>query len=121
MRVCRSIIEHGVAQGIQPDILYSGGLIRAVKVARMAAIAGLECTVHMSGGGLGFLYVAHFASCIANPGPHQEYKGADDTLPVSSDTSSLHCEKGMLQVPTGPGLGVTLEPQFLGRAAVVSA
>ena len=121
LRGFRSIIEHGVAQVIQPDILYSGGLIRTVKVARMAAIAGLECTVHMSGGGLGFLYVAHFASCIANPGPHQEYKGADDTLPVSSDTSSLKCEKGILQVPTGPGLGVTLEPQFLAKAAPVSA
>ena len=121
LRGFRSIIEHGVAQVIQPDILYSGGLIRAVKVARMAAIAGLECTVHMSGGGLGFLYVAHFASCIPNPGPHQEYKGADDTLPVSSDTSSLRCEKGILQVPTGPGLGVTLEPQFLNRAAAVTA
>lgn len=121
LRGFRSIIEHGVAQVIQPDILYSGGLIRAVKVARMAAVAGLECTVHMSGGGLGFLYVAHFASCIANPGPHQEYKGADDTLPVSSDTSSLQCEKGILQVPTGPGLGVTLEPQFLSKAATVTA
>ncbi|HEY3439430.1 MAG TPA: mandelate racemase/muconate lactonizing enzyme family protein [Paludibaculum sp.] len=121
LRGFRSIIEHGVAQVIQPDILYSGGLIRAVKVARMAAIAGLECTVHMSGGGLGFLYVAHFASCIPNPGPHQEYKGADDTLPVSSDTSSLQCEKGLLQVPTGPGLGVTLEPQFLNKAAAVTA
>ena len=75
----------------------------------------------MSGGGLGFLYVAHFASCIANPGPHQEYKGDDDTLPVSSDTSSLKCEKGILQVPTGPGLGVTLDPQFLGKAEAVTA
>jgi L-alanine-DL-glutamate epimerase-like enolase superfamily enzyme len=121
LRAFRSIIEHGVAQVVQPDILYSGGLIRAVKVARMAAIAGLECTVHMSGGGLGFLYVAHFASCIPNPGPHQEYKGADDTLPVSSDTSSLACENGVLQVPTGPGLGVTLDPQFLGKATAVTA
>lgn len=121
LRAFRSIIEHGVAQVVQPDILYSGGLIRAIKVARMAAIAGLECTVHMSGGGLGFLYVAHFASCIPNPGPHQEYKGADDTLPVSSDTSSLTCEKGILKVPTGPGLGVTLDPQFLGKATAVTA
>lgn len=101
LRGFRRIIENGVAQVIQPDILYSGGLIRAVKVARMAAIAGLECTVHMSGGGLGFLYVAHFASCIPNPGPHQEYKGADDALPVSSDTSSLKCEKGI--TPTNCG------------------
>lgn len=121
LRGFRRIIENGVAQVIQPDILYSGGLIRAVKVARMAAIAGLECTVHMSGGGLGFLYVAHFASCIPNPGPHQEYKGADDALPVSSDTSSLKCEKGILQVPSGPGLGVTLDPAFLNKAAAVTA
>ncbi len=121
LRGFRRIIEHGVARVIQPDLLYSGGLIRAVKVARMAAAAGLECTPHMSGGGLGFLYVAHFASCIPNPGPHQEYKGEDDTLPVSSDTSSLKCEKGLLRVPTGPGLGVTLAPHFLAKALPVTA
>lgn len=121
LRGFRRIIENGVAQVIQPDLLYFGGLIRAIKVARMAAIAGLDCTAHMSGGGLGFLYVAHFASCIANPGPHQEYKGQDDTLPVSSDTSSLKSEKGVLQVPSGPGLGVTLDPEFLNNAVAVTA
>src|SRR5262249_23849775 len=66
LRSFRRIIETGVARVIQPDLLYFGGLTRSVKVARMAAAAGLECTPHMSGGGLGYLYIAHFASCVQN-------------------------------------------------------
>ena len=121
LRGFRRIIETGTAQVVQPDLMYFGGMIRSIKVARMAEVAGLECTPHMSGGGLGFLYVAHFASCVPNAGPHQEYKGDDDVLPVSSDTSSLKSEKGMLTVPTGPGLGVTLDPSLLKNAQVVKA
>lgn len=121
LRGFRRIIEHGIARVIQPDLLYFGGLIRSMKVARMAAVAGLECTPHMSGGGLGFLYIAHFASCLSNGGAHHEYKGEDDNLPVSSPTSSLKSEAGMLTVPTGPGLGVEIDPAFLAQAKVVTA
>lgn len=119
LRGFRRIIEQGIAQVIQPDLLYFGGMIRSIKVARMAAAAGLDCTPHMSGGGLGYLYVAHYASCVPNAGPHQEYKGEGDTLPVTSDTSSLKSESGMLTVPTGPGLGVTIDPAFLKDASLV--
>ncbi len=121
LRNFRRIIETGTAQVIQPDLLYGGGLMRAVKVARMANAAGLPCTPHMSGGGLGYLYVAHFASCVENPGPHQEYKGEEDTLPVECATSSLRSENGMLTVPSGPGLGVEVDPAALRRAATVAA
>jgi L-alanine-DL-glutamate epimerase-like enolase superfamily enzyme len=121
LRNFRRIIETGTAQVIQPDLLYFGGLIRSIKVARMAAAAGLDCTPHMSGGGLGFLYIAHFGSVVPNIGAHQEYKGEDDNLPVHSDTSSLKSEKGMLTVPAGPGLGVSLAPDFLAKAKAVVA
>lgn len=117
----RSMIENGVVQIVQPDLLYFGGMIRSIRVARMAAAAAMECTVHMSGGGLGHLYVLHFASCVPNAGPHQEFKGFENTVPVSSDTSPLKCEGGMIRVPAGPGLGVTIDPDFLGKARVVSA
>ena len=100
----------------QPDLLYFGGMCRSVKVARMAEAAGMECTPHMSGGDLGYLYVAHFASMVPNVGPHQEFKDQDETLPVSSDTSSLKCVNGILKVPTGPGLGVTIDPAFIKAA-----
>ncbi len=120
LRGFRRIIENGVARIVQPDLLYFGGLTRSIKVARMAA-AGLECTPHMSGGGLGYLYIAHFASCVPNCGPHQEYKGEDETLPVECATSSLKSEKGVMKIPNGPGLGVTIDPDLLKRATMVSA
>lgn len=120
MRSFRRIIETGTARIVQPDLLYFGGLTRSIKVARMAAAAGLECTPHMSGGGLGYLYIAHFASCVPNCGPHQEYKGDGETLPVECATSSLKSEKGVMKIPSGPGLGVTIDPALLKRAVVVT-
>jgi L-alanine-DL-glutamate epimerase-like enolase superfamily enzyme len=40
---------------------------------------------------------------------------------VSSDSSSLKSEKGMLKVPTGSGLGIDIDPAFLKQAQVVTA
>jgi L-alanine-DL-glutamate epimerase-like enolase superfamily enzyme len=120
LRRFRWMIEHRCVDVVQPDLFYFGGFIRSIRVARMAAAAGMPCTPHLSDGGLGYLYVAHFASCVPNAGPFQEYKGRDDSLPVSSDSSSLRCVNGMLAVPTGPGLGVTIDPAFVARASVVS-
>ena len=75
LRQFRWMIENGVLQVVQPDLFYFGGMTRVLRLARMAEAAGLECTPHMSGSGLGFLYAAHFASCAPAHGPHQEYKG----------------------------------------------
>ena len=120
LRRFRWMIEHRGVDVVQPDLFYFGGFVRSIRVARMAAAAGIPCTPHMSGGGLGYLYVAHFASCVPNAGPYQEFKGTDDSLPVTSDTSPLTCVGGMLKVPTGPGLGVTIDPAYVKRATIVS-
>jgi L-alanine-DL-glutamate epimerase-like enolase superfamily enzyme len=116
LRQFQWMVGHRSVDVVQPDLFYFGGFIRSIRVARMAAAAGLPCTPHMSGGGLGYLYVAHFASCVSNPGPFQEFKGTDEALPVTSETSSLSSENGTLTVPTGPGLGITIDPEFVGRA-----
>jgi L-alanine-DL-glutamate epimerase-like enolase superfamily enzyme len=115
LRQFRWMIETGVLQVVQPDLFYFGGMIRSLRVARMAEAASLECTPHMSGSGLGFLYAAHFASFAPAHGPHQEYKGTDE-LPVSSPTAPLRAERGVVKVPSGPGLGVVFDPAFV-RAA----
>ncbi len=117
----RWMIENRCVDIVQPDLMYYGGLCRSIKVARMAAAAGMECTPHMSGGDLGYLYVAHFASVMPNAGPHQEFKDQDEDLPVSCDSSSLKSVKGMLKVPTGAGVGVTIDPSFISKAKVITA
>ena len=116
----RWMIRHRAVDVVQPDLHYYGGFIRSLRVARMADAAGLQCTPHMSGSGLGFLDVAHFASCLPNPAPFHEFKG-DTEIPVSSPTSSLKCEHGIIRVPSGPGFGITIDPSFVRAAEKVSA
>jgi L-alanine-DL-glutamate epimerase-like enolase superfamily enzyme len=114
----RWMILNRAVDVVQPDLHYYGGFIRSLRVARMAAAAGLTCTPHMSGSGLGFLDVAHFVSCLPNPAPFHEFKG-DTDIPVTSPTSSLKCQAGLLRVPSGPGFGVTIDPTFMREARPV--
>ena len=64
----RQAILHRMVDIVQPDLHYYGGFVRAMRVARMAALAGMPCTLHMSGSGLGYLDVIHFASSCPDPG-----------------------------------------------------
>lgn len=111
----RWTIAHRGVDVVQPDLHYGGGLIRAAKVARMAAAAGMRVVPHMSGGGLGYLDVVHFASFTPNIGDFMEFKGNTD-LPVACPTSSLKCQRGTVRCPSGPGFGVTVDPAFVTRA-----
>jgi L-alanine-DL-glutamate epimerase-like enolase superfamily enzyme len=115
----RTMIARRVVDIVQPDLHYYGGFIRAIRVARMAHAAGMLCTPHMSGSGLGYLDVAHFVSCIPNPGPHHEFKG-NTRLPIHCDTSSLKCENGVLRVPSGAGYGISIDPSFVRKAEQVT-
>jgi len=119
MRGMMWLLDHDVLQVIQPDLLYFGGLTRSIKVARMAASIGVDCTAHISGGALGFLYMMQFASCVPNIGPFQEFKSNTDQVPVHSDSSSLQSVDGLIDIPTGPGLGVEFDPKFLSQAREV--
>lgn len=112
-------IENRGLDIVQPDLHYGGGLIRATKVARMAAAAGMQVVPHMSGGGLGYLDVVHFASFTPNIGRFMEFKGSTD-LPVACATSSLKVEKGVVRCPDGPGFGVTIDPEFVSKARPVT-
>ena len=117
----RWLIANDAVQIVQPDTYYFGGMIRAMQVARMAAAYGKSCTPHMSGGGLGFLYMVHFVSALANAMPHHEFKGLRTNVPWECRTSALKVIDGKIKVPTGPGLGVDIDPAYLNKHQAVKA
>lgn len=116
----RWVIANRGLDVLQPDLHYYGGFIRSMRVARMAHEAGLLCTPHMSGSGLGYLDAAYFAACIPNPVPFTEYKGNAD-IPVTSETSSLRVEGGTVRIPHGPGFGVVIDPSYVRGSTRVAA
>ena len=117
----RWLIGNNALDIVQPDIFYFGGMIRSMRVARMAEVMGKACTPHISGSGLGYLYMMHFVSALPNAGPFHEFKGFNKYIPLEGPGSSMSSFNGMVVVPTGPGLGMTIDPEFVAKHRVVSA
>jgi len=114
----RWLIAHNALQIVQPDIYYFGGMIRSMKVARMAEAMGKTCTPHISGG-LGYLYMMHFVSALPNAGSYHEFKGNNRETPLECLTSSLEISDGSIRVPTGPGSGIEIDPGFIQKHRIL--
>ena len=97
------ILNRGV-DIVQPDLHYYGGMVRSIRVARMAELAGMPTTVHISGG-FGFVYMLHFASCVRDIGRYQEYKLGTEKYGSWFDPA-IQVKDGKMTVPTGPGVGI---------------
>jgi len=117
----RWMIANNCLQVVQPDLFYFGGFVRSIKVARMAQANGIPCTPHISGSGLGYLYMIHFASCVPYIGPYQEFKGFNRNIPIECLTSKLESINGNVDIPTGPGFGITYDQKFIREAINVLA
>ena len=104
----RWMIHNDAVQVVQPDLHYYGGFIRATRVARMAAQAGMSIVPHMSGEGVGCVDALQFASFTPNMSPFLEYKGSLEQIGPWYDPP-LRLKDGAINVPTGPGLGITAD------------
>jgi L-alanine-DL-glutamate epimerase-like enolase superfamily enzyme len=100
----RWTIANRVCDIVQPDLFYYGGLIRSMRVARMAQLAKMPTTVHISDG-FGFVYMLHFASVVEDIGKYQEYKLGMEKYGAWFDPPIV-VENGLMRVPTGPGVGI---------------
>lgn len=121
LHMFRWLIANDALQIVQPDMFYFGGMIRSMKVARMANAFNKQCTPHISGSGMGYLYMMHFVSAISNAGPYHEFKGFNDELPFDCKTSSITSDNGIVLVPSGPGLGIEIDPAYIARHQIVKA
>jgi L-alanine-DL-glutamate epimerase-like enolase superfamily enzyme len=111
----RWLLANDALDVVQPDNYYFGGMIRSVKVARMAEAFGKTFIPHMSGGGLGYIYNSHIVSVCANAGLHHEFKGFNTHVPFECPTSPLEIVDGKINVPSGPGTGVIIDPEFIEK------
>lgn len=119
LRNFRWLLGNDAVQMVQQDLFYFGGMIRCMKVARMADVLGYPCVPHISGTGLGYIYMMQFVSAIPNAGPYHEYKGLSTGIPFECKTSSLKPEDGILHLPRGIGSGVEIDPGFIAKHRVV--
>ena len=111
----RWLLAHDGIDIVEPDTYYFGGFIRSMRVALMGQAVGKPCVTHMSGGGLGYVYNALFVSALPNSVEHHEFKGYETRIPFECPTSPLTIVSGKMKVPTGHGLGVNIDPEFVAK------
>ena len=114
----RKMIANDTLQIVQPDLHYYGGFIRVTRVARMAAVANKDITVHISNNNCGYAEMVNLCSFTPNMGRFQELKtGMEETAEMFEP--AIVAKDGYLSVPTGPGLGMVHTQDFLKKAVIV--
>jgi L-alanine-DL-glutamate epimerase-like enolase superfamily enzyme len=101
---------------VQPDICYIGGLTRALHVAVMAEKAGLKCVPHSANLSLVTVFTLHMMGAIPNAGPHVEFTIENDPWTKDLYQPALQVRDGKVAIPSGPGWGVTINPEWLKKA-----
>jgi len=116
----RRMIDMRAVDVVQPDICYLGGLTRTVRVAEMAAKAGLPCTPHCANLSMVTLFTMHLLRAIPNAGKYLEFAiEGEDYYPWQDGlfvTSPFTITDGKAMVTDAPGWGVEINPDWLDAA-----
>ena len=113
------IIDNRVCDVIQPDLNYNGGFTRAARVARMARKVNMWICPHNTQTGAASVNILQFAATTPNIGPWMEYVSRGPAKKESWYTPNFEIRNGVIPVPTGPGMGLEFDPDFLKTAKVV--
>lgn len=101
---------------VQPDVCYVGGLARALRVAHMAHQAGLPCTPHSANLSMVTVFTLHLLAAIPNAGPYLEFTIEPSGWTQELFSPALEVRDGHVNVPAGPGWGVTINDSWLAKA-----
>ena len=110
---------------IQPDICASGGLTEAKRIAALASTYGVDVIPHTWGTSIGIHVALHFISNLElMPGRMMvpdfliEYDQTENALREKLTFPSLVMKDGMIEVPTGPGLGIDVNEDILKKYSI---
>jgi D-galactarolactone cycloisomerase len=116
---------------VQPDVCVSGGLSEFVKIHALANSSSVLTVPHVWGSGVALAAALHAVSTVADvpysyapvPGQNQAMIEFDQTPNPLRDellNEEFVLESGHLRVPSGPGLGVTIDDAVLRRYSTQS-
>ncbi|MCP5109865.1 MAG: mandelate racemase/muconate lactonizing enzyme family protein [bacterium] len=122
----RELFLKGCVDIAQPDICASGGVSEWQKIHALASAFGVPVIPHVWGSGIALATALHVLAATppsphtANPVPLQnepvvEFDRNPNPLRDELLTENIALVDGRLPVPQGPGLGIEIDEEVLGR------
>lgn len=105
----RDLLELHAADVIQPDIAHFGGILNTKKLAAWADTYYVLMAPHNVGGPIATAAALHLAACTPNFKIQENFNDFDEPYVLASAPGLPAVEDGCFALPTGPGLGVTLD------------
>lgn len=116
------LMDRGRIDVVQVDVSRAGGLTEARRIAHLARQRNLPCVPHAYSTGVLLAASLHWAASVPN-GWLVEYTVEESPLATGLTGTGLLREplravEGYLTVPDGPGLGIALDEEMVGRFRV---
>ena len=113
----RDLLVRGGVDVIQPDVVLSGGVTGARRIADLAALMGRQWSPHSWTNGIGFLTNLHvalaYSTCPFLEMPFDPPGWGPDRRDWLLPEPIFAAEDGTLRPPDGPGLGIPTDLSWL--------
>ncbi|TDT78684.1 galactonate dehydratase [Arthrobacter sp. AG258] len=114
----RQVLESGVVDIIQPDLSHAGGITEVRKIAAMAETYDVALAPHCPLGPIALaaclaVDAVSYNAVIQEQSLGIHYNKSNDLLDYVTDPSVFDYADGMVKIPSGPGLGVEINEDYV--------
>ncbi len=121
----RELIARRAMDIIQPDVCAAGGITECKKIAALSAAYCIQCIPHAWGSVIGLAATLHFLASLPDcppslipVSPMLEYEQTFNPFRDELSLQPIVQVQGVVEVPTGPGLGIEIDEKILDRYRV---
>lgn len=121
----KDVLHSGVVDIIQPDPSHAGGITETRKIANMAEAYDVAVALHCPLGPIALAANLQIDAVCYNAFIQEQslgihYNTTNDLLDYLEDPSVFDYVDGYVRIPTGPGLGITVNEDMVRERAVTS-
>lgn len=120
----KKILQEGYVDIIQPDLSHAGGITECKKIATMAEAYDVAIAPHCPLGPIALAACLQIDATSHNAIIQEQslgihYNEGSDLLDYIVDPSIFEYEDGYVKIPSGPGLGIEVNEEFVKEMAQV--